>query len=61
MANTLLVRLFVCLYLINVKTAEPMGPTNFVGSIDLREGLWMHKITKICIQKFLIFVKLKNA
>ena len=36
--------LTVRLYLINLKTAEPIGL----------------KITKICVQKFLIFVKLKK-
>ena len=48
----------VCLYPINVKTAElqilcgtSRGP---------REGLWMLRITKNCLQQFLIFVKFCN-
>ena len=46
--------LFICLYPINVKTAEPIGPKFFVGHhLDHREGLWMIKIfQKMCFKGF---------
>jgi len=48
--------LFVCLYPINVKTAEPIEPNIFCGtSRDHRKGLWMIKKNL----KFFNFVKKK--
>ena len=38
-----------CLYKKNVKTAEPIGPIFYDGH-DPREGLWMLKIRKMCLQ-----------
>ena len=53
-----LVCLFVCLYPINVKTAEPIGPKFFCGtSRDHRKGLWMIEILKICVLKVFNFAK----
>ena len=50
--KTLLVCLGVCLfvrlYLIKIKTAEPIGPKFFVGPhVDPREGFCMIKFSKI--------------
>ena len=40
--------LFFCLYPINVKTAEPIGPTLFCETLrNPREGLWMIEFSKI--------------
>ena len=42
--------LFVCLYTINVKTAEPIGPNFFCGTLrDPGVGLWMIEFSKICL------------
>ena len=49
---------FVCLYPINVKTAEPIGPTFFKGPyLTPRKVYECLKILKICVSKFFIFVK----
>ena len=49
--------LSVCLYPINVKTAEPIGPNFFCGtSRDHRESLWMIKIKQKCVLKVFNFV-----
>ena len=45
--------LSVCLYPINVKTAEPIGPKFFVP----REGLWIIKISNICLYQNSIVIK----
>ena len=38
----------VCLYPINVKTAEPIGPEFIVGPrVNPRKGLWMIEFSKI--------------
>jgi len=54
----LFVCLSVCLYPINVKTAEPIGPKFFCGtSRDPMEGLWMIEILNICLHHNSIFIK----
>ena len=58
---TLLVCLGVCLYPINVKTAEPIGPKFFCGiSRKSREGLWMIKFSKICLHQNSTFETFEN-
>ena len=53
--------LFVCLYPINVKTAEPIGPKFFCGtSRDPREGLWMIEFSKVCLHQNSIFENFEN-
>ena len=44
----------VWLYPINVKTAEPLGP-NFLW--DHREGLWIIKISNICLYQNSLVIK----
>ena len=48
---TLLICLSVCLYLINVKTAEPMRPM---------EGLWMIKLKKLASNQIHFPINFKN-
>ena len=50
--------LSVYLYLIKVKTAEPIGPKFCVH--DLREGSWMLRITKKVSPKAFDFLIFKN-
>ena len=53
--------LSVCLYPINVKTAEPIGPKFYCGtSRDPREGLWKIKISNICLYQNSIVIKFFN-
>ena len=52
--TAILLYMFVCLYPINVKTAEPIGP-------ELCEGLWMIKISKIYLQQNLIIIKFRKS
>ena len=47
--------LSVCLFPINVKTAEPIGPKFFVG--HHKEGLSKIKISNICLHQNSIFIK----
>jgi len=44
--------LFVCLCTINVKTAEPIRSNFFRTLQDPREGLWILRISKSCIQNY---------
>ena len=46
----------VCLYPINVNVND-RAQILLSTSRDPREGLWMVKISKICVKKFFIFVK----
>jgi len=41
--------LFVCLYPINVKKADPMGPIFWLTSRGPRKDLWMNEFSKICL------------
>ena len=51
--------LSVCLYPINVKTAEPIGPNFGVGPhVTPKEGLRMIKISKLGVKKFFNFCKI---
>jgi len=43
---TYLAGMFVCLYPINLKMAEPIWPTFFVEAKHMTPGLWMVKIKK---------------
>ena len=53
--------LSVCLYPINVKTAQPIGPKNFcVTSRDPREGLWLIEFSKICFHQNSIIENIEN-
>ena len=54
---TLLVWVSVCLYPINVKTAELIKYSIFKAN-DPRKSLWMLKTTKICLQKNVIVRKI---
>ena len=57
---TLLVCLGVCLYLINVQTAEPIGTKLVVGSrvTPGKLGLWIIKFSTICLHQNSIFENL---
>ena len=58
---TLLICLSVRLYPINVHERMNWSGLYFVWDLTCpREGLWMLKITQICVQKFLIFVKFRK-
>ena len=59
--NTLIVLVFVCLYPINNKTAQPIRPIFCVGPHMTPGNVYgCSKLQKMCVQKFLIFVKFQN-
>ena len=50
----------VCLYPINAKTVEPIGPIFFYGaSHNPRKGLWMIELKRICLKQNLNFKNLE--
>ena len=50
----------VCLYPINVKTSEAIGPKFSWDLVDPREGLWMIKFSNICLHQNSIFENFEN-
>ena len=50
----------VCLYPINVKTTETIGPNIFWDNSHHHIVSWMLRTAKMCLQKIQIFVKLWN-
>ena len=53
--------LFVCLYPINVKTAEPIGPNFFEGHhVTLGQELSMIKIKNLCLKVFYFCKNIQN-